>query len=163
MTRSISLVVNGRRVRASVREDAILLDFLRDRLGLKGTKEVCGIGECGACTVLKDGVPVSSCIELAVRADGTTIETIEGVSKGEELHPLQAAFVQNSAFQCGFCTAGMIMMAKPLVEKAAGSDGLGEREIRNYMSGNLCRCTGYRQIVDAIKEASESMRGKGAK
>ncbi len=163
MTRTISLVVNGRKVRATVEETTLLLDFVRDKLGLKGTKEVCGIGECGACTVLKDGVPVSSCIELAVRADGATIETIEGVSSEEGLHPLQKAFVENSAFQCGFCTAGMIMMAKPLVEGTTGSGEFTEQEVRNYMSGNLCRCTGYRQIVDAIRQAAESMERGGSK
>lgn len=153
MTLTITLSVNGRKVRARVEEKTTLAEFLRDDLELRGTKVVCGIGECGACTVLKDGVPVSSCLELAVRADGAVLETIEGLSMEGRLHRLQSAFVENSAFQCGFCTAGMIMMAKPLVERNAGKK-LGEREVRNHMSGNLCRCTGYRQIVDAIVQAS---------
>jgi carbon-monoxide dehydrogenase small subunit len=126
--------------------------MIREILGLTGTKEVCGIGECGACTVLKNGKPVSSCCELAIRADGSTIETIEGIAIGGELHPLQKAFIQNSAFQCGFCTSGMIMMSKSLLDSSPGKE-ISENEIRDYMSGNLCRCTGYQQIVDAIKEA----------
>lgn len=160
MTRTINLSVNGRMVRARVEEKTTLAEFLRDDLGLRGTKVVCGIGECGACTVLKDGVPVSACLELAVRADGAALETIEGLSKEGRLHRLQSAFVENSAFQCGFCTAGMIMMAKPLVERTHGKK-LGEREVRNHMSGNLCRCTGYRQIVDAIVQASGPEASEG--
>ena len=108
--------------------------------------------------MLKDGIPVSSCIELAVRADGCELETIEGVAKGVELHPLQLAFVENSAFQCGYCTAGMIMMAKSLIESPHGRGPLQEPEVRDYMSGNLCRCTGYRQIIDAVMQASRAVR-----
>jgi aerobic-type carbon monoxide dehydrogenase small subunit (CoxS/CutS family) len=129
-------------------------------LGLTGTKEVCGIGECGACTVLKDGVPVSSCVELAIRADGCKIETIEGLASRGKLHPLQAAFVENSAFQCGYCTSGMVLMAKSLIESRMGRGPLDEAEVRDYMSGNLCRCTGYKQIIDAIMQASREI-GKG--
>lgn len=157
MTREIKFTVNGRKVGLKVRENDTLLTVIREALGFKGTKEVCGIGECGACTVLKDGVPVSSCIELAVRADGCQIETVEGVASEGKLHPLQAAFIENSAFQCGYCTSGMIMMAKSLVESRKGGGPLNEAEVRDYMSGNLCRCTGYKQIIDAVMQASEEM------
>jgi aerobic carbon-monoxide dehydrogenase small subunit len=149
--------VNGRNQSLSVRENETLLNVIRETLGLRGTKEVCGIGECGACTVLRDGVPVSSCIELAVRADKSEIETIEGVARGGKLHPLQEAFIENSAFQCGYCTAGMLMMAKSLVDSKEGGGTLDEPEVRDYMSGNLCRCTGYRQIIDAVIQASKAM------
>ncbi len=160
MVREISVTVNGKRSRVTVREQDSLLSLIRNVLGLSGAKEVCGIGECGACTVIKDGVPVSSCIELAIRADGSSIETIEGLAEGGKLHPLQKAFVENSAFQCGYCTSGMVMMAKSLLDGRKGSGPLTEAEVRDYMSGNLCRCTGYKQIVDAIVQASkESRRG----
>lgn len=159
MSRVITLKVNNRKRQVTVREQDTLLHLIRETLGLKGTKEVCGIGECGACTVLKDGVPVSSCIELAVRADGCDLETIEGVAKGGKLHPLQVAFVENSGFQCGYCTAGMVMMAKSLLESRRGTDPLKESEVRDYMSGNLCRCTGYRQIIDAVVQASRASGG----
>ncbi len=159
MSRVITVKVNNRKRRVTVREQDSLLHLIRETLGLKGTKEVCGIGECGACTVLKDGVPVSSCVELAVRADGCDLETIEGVAKGGKLHPLQAAFVENSGFQCGYCTAGMVMMAKSLLESRTGTDPLEESEVRDYRSGNLCRCTGYRQIIDAVIQASRVANG----
>jgi aerobic-type carbon monoxide dehydrogenase small subunit (CoxS/CutS family) len=154
LTREISVTVNNRSTKVMVREQDTLLTLVRETLCLTGTKEVCGIGECGACTVLKDGIPVSSCIELAIRADGCKIETIEGVAVCGELHPLQAAFVENSAFQCGYCTSGMVMTAKSLIESRRGRGPPDEAEVRDYMSGNLCRCTGYRQIVDAILQAS---------
>jgi len=160
MSRVITVTVNGRRRKVTVREQDTLLQLVRGVLGLKGTKEVCGIGECGACTVLKDGVPVSSCIELAIRADGSELETIEGVAKEGKLHPLQAAFVENSAFQCGYCTAGMVMMAKSLIDSRKGNGPLEEEEVRDYMSGNLCRCTGYRQIIDAVVQASQEAGGR---
>lgn len=161
MNRIITVTVNHRKRRVAVREQDTLVHLIRETLGLKGTKEVCGIGECGACTVLKDGVPVSSCIELAVRADGCELETIEGVAEGSKLHPLQAAFVENSAFQCGYCTAGMVMMAKSLIESRKGRGPLEEAEVRDYLSGNLCRCTGYRQIIDAVIQASRAI-GSGS-
>ncbi len=159
MSRVITVIVNDRKSRVTVREGDTLLSLIRNALGLKGAKEVCGIGECGACTVLKDGVPVSSCIELAIRADGCKIETVEGLAKGGKLHPLQAAFVANSAFQCGYCTSGMVMMAKSLLDSRKGDGSLREEEVREYMSGNLCRCTGYKQIVDAIVQASKGTEG----
>ncbi len=145
----------------TVREQDSLLSLIRNVLGLRGAKEVCGIGECGACTVIKDGVPVSSCIELAIRADGSRIETIEGLAEAGKLHPLQKAFVENAAFQCGYCTSGMVMMAKSFLDARKGSGPLTEDDVRDYMSGNLCRCTGYKQIVDAIIQASKE-NGQGA-
>lgn len=160
MTKELTLYVNGRKHRVEVSESYTLARLIREKLGLKGTKEVCGIGECGACTVIKDGMPVSSCIELAVRAEGSRIETIEGLAANGKLHPLQQTFHENAAFQCGFCTAGMIMMAKTLLDGSKGTGPLTEREIRDYMSGNLCRCTGYQQIVDAIMQAYAITRGK---
>ncbi len=160
MTREISFTVNGRRVRATVREQDTLLQLIREKLNLKGTKEVCGIGECGACTVLKNGIPVSACLELALRADGSEIETIEGVARGAKLDPLQAAFIDNSAFQCGYCTSGMVMAAMSLLRSRRGGSPLDEKEVREYMSGNLCRCTGYKQIVDAVIQASKEVPGE---
>jgi carbon-monoxide dehydrogenase small subunit len=156
---TITLTVNGRKYKVKRRENWTLLRLIRDEIGLKGAKEVCGIGECGACTVIKDGKPVSSCIELAVRADGSRIETIEGLAKDGVLHPLQRAFIENSGFQCGFCTSGMIMMAKAFLDNKANSNRseLTQAEIRDYMSGNLCRCTGYEQIVESIMQAAREM------
>ncbi|HKW05461.1 MAG TPA: (2Fe-2S)-binding protein [Nitrososphaerales archaeon] len=159
MTRQITLHVNGRKHKVSIEDNWTLMRVLREEIGLKGTKEVCGIGECGACTIIKNGKPVSSCCELAVRADGSSIETIEGLANGPKLHPLQSAFIENSAFQCGYCTAGMIMMAKTLLDAKPTKVELSEKKIRNYMSGNLCRCTGYQQIIDAIKQASGMIAG----
>ena len=159
MSRSITVTVNRKKRQVTIKEQDTLIHLIRETLGLKGTKEVCGIGECGACTVLKDGVPVSSCIELAVRADGCELETIEGVAKGGKLHPLQAAFIENSGFQCGYCTAGMVMMAKSLLDLRRRTGPLEESEVRDYMSGNMCRCTGYRQIIDAVIQASRAGGG----
>ncbi len=161
LARRITLNVNGKKSIITVREQDSLLGVIRDALGLKGAKEVCGIGECGACTVIKDGVPVSSCIELAVRADGSKIDTIEGLAVNGALHPLQAAFIRNSAFQCGYCTSGMVMMAKSLLDACRGKAPPTEDEVRDYMSGNLCRCTGYRQIIDSILQVSEEYREEG--
>ncbi len=160
MSHQIALRVNGRRHRLEIDANLTLLELIRDRLDLKGTKEVCGIGECGACTVIKDGKPVSACCELAIRADGSEIETIEGLARSGEIHPLQKAFIDNSAFQCGFCTSGMIMMGKTLIDASEQAKDLTEAEVRNYMSGNLCRCTGYQQIVDAIRRAHREIAEK---
>jgi aerobic carbon-monoxide dehydrogenase small subunit len=152
--KQITVTVNGRTHKLNCRENWTLLHLVRDILHLKGAKEVCGIGECGACTVIKDGKPVSSCCELAIRADNSKILTIEGVAVDGHLRPLQKAFIENSAFQCGFCTSGMIMMGTALLENTQNPEKLSEAQIRDYMSGNLCRCTGYQQIVDAIKQAA---------
>jgi carbon-monoxide dehydrogenase small subunit len=129
-----------------------LLKVLREQMGLTGTKIGCENGECGACTVLLDGEPVNSCLVLAVEADGHTIETIEGLTKGEELHALQKAFIDHNAIQCGFCTPGMLMTAEGLLRRNPHPT---EDEVRKAITGNLCRCTGYIRIVDAILEVAD--------
>lgn len=154
--KEIVFSVNGRNHRINCQENWTLLYLIREVVGLKGSKEVCGIGECGACTMIVDGRPVSSCCELAIRADGSKVQTIEGLALNGQLHPLQKSFIDNSAFQCGFCTSGMIMMAKTLLDSSPKD--LTESGIRDYMAGNLCRCTGYVQIVEAIKEAAGAMK-----
>jgi len=157
----IDVTVNGRQEVASVSATVTLLEFLRDRLALTGTKEGCGIGECGACTVLMDGRPVTSCLMLAVEADGRSIETIEGETVGGELSILQQAFVDAGAIQCGFCTPGMIMSARGLFQRTADPS---DEEIVEAIAGNLCRCTGYEAIVAAIRLARDRMNastGKG--
>jgi len=148
----ISFIVNGEKVTVQVPENYTLLRVLREELGLMGTKEGCGKGECGACTVIMNGQPVTSCIVLAPQADGAVIETIEGLSKEGELHPIQKAFVEEGAVQCGFCTPGFIMSAKALLDKNAQPT---TEEIKEAISGNLCRCTGYVKIVNAIQKAAE--------
>lgn len=152
---SINLEVNGVSHRMEVNSSALLLDVLREGLGLKGTKRGCDQGQCGACTVLLDGRPVLSCILLAVQADGKKITTIEGLAPEGKLHPLQEAFVQEGAVQCGFCTAGMILSAKALLDKNVSPS---EEEIRSAISGNLCRCTGYVKIVAAVQKAAQAIR-----
>jgi carbon-monoxide dehydrogenase small subunit len=132
-----------------------LIDVLRDRLDLTGTKEGCGEGECGACTVNLDGQAVLSCLILAAQADGGTILTIEGLQKGPELHPLQKAFVSESAVQCGYCTPGMIMAANALINNESDPD---ENSIRKNLSNNLCRCTGYDRPVKAVLKAAQDMK-----
>ncbi len=144
----ISMEVNGESVVLQTPANRTLLSLLRDDLHLKGVKEGCGIGECGACTVLMNGKAVNSCMVLAPKADGATIVTIEGLAEGERLHPLQSAFIEHGAVQCGFCTPGMILSAKALLDENPNPTRL---EIREGISGNLCRCTGYQQIVDAIE------------
>ncbi|MBU1050779.1 (2Fe-2S)-binding protein [Candidatus Bipolaricaulota bacterium] len=147
----IQFTVNGQIERAAVPATLTLLDLLRDRLALAGTKEGCGIGECGACTVLLDGHPVVSCLMLAVEADGHAIETIEGEAIGGELSVLQQAFIDEGAIQCGFCTPGMIMSARGLFNRTAHPT---RDEIIEAIAGNLCRCTGYEAIVSAIQLAA---------
>ncbi len=150
----ISLKINGDEVTAAVRDNMTLLDFLRDQLGLTGTKKGCEQGECGACTVQLDGLPVNSCCTLAVECDGREVTTIEGVAKDGRLHPIQAQFIEKWALQCGYCTPGMIMSAKCLLEKNPHPT---ELEIREAIEGNLCRCTGYAKIVEAIDAAAAEM------
>jgi CO/xanthine dehydrogenase Mo-binding subunit/aerobic-type carbon monoxide dehydrogenase small subunit (CoxS/CutS family) len=147
----IKLKINGRSVRRSVEAQETLLDFLRERMGLTGTKGGCGQGDCGACTVLIDGKPVNSCLVLASEASGKEITTIEGLSRDGVLHPLQQAFVDSNGVQCGFCTPGMILMAYALLKE---NPNPGAEEIRRHMSGNLCRCTGYTKIVEAVQSAA---------
>ena len=155
MKRIINLRINGEPVEAAVDPNRTLVQFLREDLGLTGTKHGCGLGDCGACTVILDGKPVNSCLVLAVQADGREVLTIEGLAENGELHPIQKAFVKNGAVQCGFCTPGMILSAKALLDENPKPT---ETEIRTAISGNLCRCTGYQKIVEAIEEASKLLQ-----
>ena len=152
MKRIITLTVNDKEYEVAVNPNRTLVDLLRYDLGLTGTKKGCDEGDCGTCTVIMDGKAVNSCLVLAVQANGRQIETIEGVETEEGLHPIQQAFVEKGAIQCGFCTPGMILSGKNLLERNPNPD---EEEIRTAISGNLCRCTGYQKIVEAIKAASE--------
>lgn len=148
----ISFTINGEKLTKQVDPNKTLLNYIREELDLTGTKEGCGAGECGACTILVDGKAVNSCLMLAVEADGKEITTIEGVSDGYNLDPLQEAFIENAALQCGFCTPGMIMSAKALFKKNPTPN---EEEVKSAISGNLCRCTGYKKIIDAIMDISK--------
>ena len=154
----IRMTVNGRPVALSVDPERTLLELLREDLGLTGTKQGCGIGECGACTVLLDGDAVPSCLILAAQADGCSVLTVEGLDADGRLDPLQEAFIRHGAVQCGFCTPGMLMSAKALLLKNPHPT---EEDIRTALSGNLCRCTGYQQIIDAVASAAKrSARGR---
>ena len=150
----LSITVNGKKIQDIIPSGMTLLDYLRSRLGLFGTKKACGAGECGACTVLLDGKPVYSCITPAIHANGKTVETVEGLSSEGKLHPLQQAFIDTGAVQCGFCTPGFLMTAKALLDKNHNPD---EETIRKELAGNLCRCTGYVQIIEAVQLAAERM------
>lgn len=152
MKRLITLTVNGRMHELAVAPNRTLVDLIRCDLGLTGTKKGCEVGDCGTCTVIMDGKPVNSCLVLAVEANGREILTIEGMETNEGLHPIQRSFVEKGAIQCGFCSPGMLLSAKSLLDRNPKPD---EREIRTAISGNLCRCTGYQKIVEAIKDASE--------
>ena len=152
----IKIKVNGVRHELAVNPGDRLVDVLRDQLGLTGTKEGCGEGECGTCTVNLNGKAVLSCLTLAAQADNCTILTIEGLQKGTELHPLQKAFVSEAAVQCGYCPPGMIMAAKPLIEKGPK---VTEGMVRQSLSNNLCRCTGYDQPVKAVLKAAKEIKG----
>ncbi len=160
MTQTISLTLNG--VRRDVPIDDVrttLLDLLRERLDLTGTKKGCDRGQCGACTVILDRRRVNSCLTLALSCDGADVLTIEGLAKGETLHPVQAAFIEHDGFQCGYCTPGQIMSAVGLIEEGhAGSDA---ERIREGMSGNLCRCGAYIGIVKAVRDAQSRMNAQG--
>jgi carbon-monoxide dehydrogenase small subunit len=155
MKHDITLKVNGYLYELSISPNQTLLDVLRDKLGLMGTKKSCDLGVCGACTVLLDGQTCLSCLLLAVDAAGKEIVTIEGLAAGEKLHPIQEAFVEAGAIQCGFCTPGMILVAKAFLERNPHPT---EEETRRAISGNLCRCTGYSQIIEAVLNAAEKMR-----
>lgn len=152
----VSTTVNGDPVEFLADPRETLLDCLRDRLGLTGSKEGCGTGDCGACSVTVDGVLVSSCLMLGVEAEGAKIETIEGMANGDQLHPLQRKFVEHAALQCGFCTPGILVAAKALLEKNPNPT---EEEARYWLAGNLCRCTGYDKIIEAVMDAAAEMRG----
>jgi aerobic-type carbon monoxide dehydrogenase small subunit (CoxS/CutS family) len=151
---TVEMTLNDKPVSVEVEPGDLLADVLRDKLGLIGTKIACGEGECGACTVLVDGETVTSCIYPAMKVHGREVLTIEGLSEGRELHPIQAAFAAHAAAQCGYCTPGFIMAAKALLDENPNPT----RE--EIMAGNLCRCTGYYQIVDAIEDAAEKMQGE---
>ena len=154
MAREISFVFNGNKMNAAVEDHWTLLHFIREELGYTGTKEGCGSGECGACTVIVDGKAVNSCLYLATELDGRELWTIEGLAAPDgALHPLQKAFVQNGAIQCGFCTPGMIMSAKALLDE---NPNASEADIKEAVAGNLCRCTGYVQIIEAIGTVSRT-------
>ena len=154
----VNLLVNGNNYVVTVASNDTLLSVLRDKLGLTGTKFGCGNGECGACTVLIDGEAVNSCIVLALNCEGKEIQTIEGLaSSNGDLHPIQKAFVDNFAIQCGFCTPGIIMSTKSLLEK---NQNPTEYEIKEAVNGNICRCTGYENIIKAVSAAAETIRGK---
>lgn len=150
-THSIVVTVNGVAERLDVPSNMTLLEMLRERLALTGTKNGCAAGECGACTVLMNGEPVNSCMVLAVEADGAEIVTVEGLARGEVLDPLQRAFVEEGAVQCGFCTPGMLISARALLDR---NPNPSEAEIREALLGNLCRCTGYTRIVQAVQRAA---------
>ena len=155
--RLIELVVNQEHHELAVTDNDTLLEVLRENLGLVGTKEACGMGECGACTVLIDGKPILSCLTLAADTAGKAITTIEGVAAGDKLDPVQEAFIQHGAVQCGFCTPGMILTARELLSRERDP---GETQIRDAISGNLCRCTGYTKIVEAIQAVAKGGEGQ---
>ena len=148
----IELKVNGESYDVAVKPNRTLLEVLREELGLTGTKEGCDAGDCGTCTVLLDGQPVPSCLVLAIDAQGKDILTIEGMANGPELHPIQKAFVDYGAIQCGFCSPGMMLTAKALLDR---NPNPSEAEVREAISGNLCRCTGYVKIIEAIMVAAQ--------
>ncbi|MBR9651389.1 (2Fe-2S)-binding protein [Thalassovita aquimarina] len=156
---AVSTTINDDDVEFLCQPDETLLDVLRNRLGLMGAKEGCGTGDCGACSTIMDGRVVCSCLVLGAEAQGRTIETIEGLANGSELHPLQSKFIEHAALQCGICTPGFLMAAKALLDKNPDPT---EEEIRYWLAGNLCRCTGYDKIVRAVQAAATEMRGESA-
>lgn len=152
---NVKLIVNGENVTKDVPASRRLIDFLRDDLGLTGTKESCGVGECGSCTVLVNGEARLSCLTLLSQVQGCKITTIEGVEEEESLHPVQQAFVDTGAVQCGYCIPGFIMVSLELLQE---NPDPSREEIRRWLEGNLCRCTGYVKIVDAVELAAEKLR-----
>ena len=157
---TVTTTVNGDPVQYVCPADESLLDVLRNRLNMTGSKEGCGTGDCGACSITMDGRLVCSCLVLGAEAEGRSIETVEGLSEGGELHPLQEKFIEHAAFQCGICTPGFLVAAKALLDRNANPD---EEEIRYALAGNLCRCTGYDKIVRAVQDAAKVMRRKKKK
>jgi aerobic carbon-monoxide dehydrogenase small subunit len=154
--RQIRVTVNGEDYELKIRPSSTLLELLREELGLTGAKEGCGEGECGACTVIMDGKAVNSCIVLAAEADGKVITTIEGLADGEKLDPIQEAFVEAGGLQCGFCTPGMILSTKVLLDDNPDPT---DEEIRKGLEGNFCRCTGYTKIIESVRVAAAKVRG----
>jgi carbon-monoxide dehydrogenase small subunit len=155
MKQTIRVTINGRLYEEDVEPRILLSHFLRENAGLTGTHVGCVVGECGACSVLLDGKVVKSCLHFAVQADGREITTVEGLAKNGELNPIQEAFVKNYAFQCGYCTPGMVITSHALLQT---NPNPSEEAIRKALAGNLCMCTGYVQIVEAVKEAAEKQR-----
>jgi carbon-monoxide dehydrogenase small subunit len=155
MTHTIQMRVNGKDYTADVPSQRLLIDCLRYDLGLTGTKEGCSVGVCGACTVVMDGVLVSSCLTLAVLADGKEITTVEGLAQDGKLHPVQQAFIDYGGFQCGICTPGMVVAAKALLDQ---NQNPSDDDIKDWMMGNLCRCTGYYKIIESIRGAATRMQ-----
>ena len=149
---NIHLTVNGKDHALTVKNSTLLVDALRDGLSLTGAREACGIGVCGACTVIVNGRTVSSCLQLAVLADGADVLTVEGLRDGDALHPLQQSFIEQGAFQCGFCTPGFLMSGVALL---AADNNPSEEEVRHFMAGNLCRCTSYQEILSAIMKVKD--------
>ncbi len=160
MKHDISLTVNGQRYDVSVEPRKTLLALLRDQLHLTGTKEGCSTGDCGACTVLMDGETYTSCLILAVEADGQDITTVEGIAEGDKLHPVQESFIKKGGLQCGFCTAGLIVSTTALLEE---NPDPSDAEVQTALAGNLCRCTGYTKITEAVQDASKVMKRRAAK
>jgi aerobic carbon-monoxide dehydrogenase small subunit len=157
-TRQIGFTLNGRPASAEIGTHETLVDVLRGRFALFGARESCGQGLCGCCTVIVDGRAVSGCLFLAARADGARVETIEGLAQGERLDPVQEAFIECSAFQCGFCTPGFVLMTKQLLDE---NPEPSEDEIKHYLSGNLCRCGAYPEIIEAVRVASRKRKSGG--
>lgn len=153
----VTTIINGEPTEFLADPSLTLLDALRDDLGLTGTKEGCGSGDCGACSVMLDGRLVCSCLVLAVETEGRTVDTIEGMATGDTLHPVQRQFLEHAALQCGFCTPGFLVAAKALLEK---NNNPTETEVRFWLAGNLCRCTGYDKIIRAVMDAAAEMRGE---
>ncbi|PXW68532.1 carbon-monoxide dehydrogenase small subunit [Loktanella sp. PT4BL] len=151
----VATTINGDETEFLCHTDESLLDVLRDRLGLTGAKEGCGTGDCGACSVMMNGRLVCSCLVLGVETEGAEIETIEGMAKGDTLHPLQRVFLEEAALQCGICTPGILVAAKALLEKNPDPT---DTEVRYWLAGNLCRCTGYDKIIKAVQKAAAEMR-----
>ncbi len=156
---AVSTTINDDDVEFLCQPDETLLDVLRNRLGLMGSKEGCGTGDCGACSTIMDGRVVCSCLVLGAEAQGRKIETIEGMAQGSDLHPLQTKFIEHAALQCGICTPGFLIAAKALLDRNPDPT---ETEIRFWLAGNLCRCTGYDKIVRAVQDAAAEMRGEPA-
>jgi carbon-monoxide dehydrogenase small subunit len=150
----VEAVINGEQTETLVSERDSLLEILRDRIGLTGSKEGCNNGNCGACSVMFDGRLVNSCLVMAGEVDGSVVETVEGIAQGEQLHPLQQAFLEEAALQCGICTPGFLVASKALLEE---NPNPSEYEIRFWLAGNLCRCTGYDKIIRAVQKAAETM------
>ena len=157
MSLTINTMINGKSVPATAEPYVSLLEFLRDTLEMKGSKLCCNTGECGACTIIYNGKPINSCVTLAADADGAEIVTIEGLADGDKLHPVQQAFIDTGAVQCGYCTPGFIISVKMLLDRTTKPTS---EDIEEAVSGNICRCTGYNKIVDAIHLAADRIAGR---